>query len=70
MSGSESASHFFSFTERICAQCPIRVVVEAPENDLLFSDFWDSWASEIKMSQKLDVLIKRYCSDYRLDPER
>ena len=59
MSGSEGAF--------ICGQCPIRVVVEAPANE------WDNFKQfdfEIKMSQKLDVLIAQFCSDYRLDPKR
>ena len=51
----------------ICGQCPIRVVVEAPANERGDKDKFDF---EIKMGQKLDVLIKRFCSDTRLDPER
>jgi len=68
MSGSEDAS--------ICGQCPdaIRVVVKASEEDApLFyvRGGCTSWALEIKMSQNLDILIKRYCSHHKyLDPTR
>jgi hypothetical protein len=51
----------------ICGQCPIRVVVEAPANE---RGDKDKFVFEISMSQKLDVLIKQFCFDNRLDPER
>jgi hypothetical protein len=63
MSGSEDVS--------ICGQCPdaIRVVVKASEEDRS-SVCSTSWDFEIKMSQNLDILIKRYCSNHHLNPTR
>ena len=63
MSGSEDVS--------ICGQCPdaIRVVVKASEEDRS-SVRSTSWDFEIKTSQNLDILIKRYCSNHHLNPTR
>jgi hypothetical protein len=66
MSGSEDVS--------ICGQCPdaIRVVVKASEEDRSSANgrCSTSWDFEIKMSQNLDILIKRYCSNHHLNPTR